>query len=102
MIGSRCGLACEGCGYIQSHGCGGCIETSGRPFHGECPVASCCQKRGFAHCGECPDIPCERLWAYSNDARHGDDPPGARIERCKEWAELYGTGRAFSKDFKKN
>ena len=66
----------------ESTGCGGCIATKGRPFHGECGLAQCAieKKRGF--CGECPDFPCKLLQDYSHDPEHGDDPPGRRIERC--------------------
>ena len=45
----------------------------------------CCQEKGFLHCGECPDIPCELLTQYSCDPEHGDTPHGARIEQCKRW-----------------
>ncbi|MCL2488397.1 MAG: DUF3795 domain-containing protein [Oscillospiraceae bacterium] len=89
-IDTRCGLVCAGCGFIESHGCGGCIATGGRPFHGECPVAVCCQDRGHLHCGECPDIPCALLTEYSFHPEHGDN--GARIERCKKWANGVGKG----------
>ena len=89
MIDSRCGLHCTGCEWKESHGCGGCIETNGNPFHGKCPVAACCQDKGYIHCGECPDIPCKLLTGYSNDPEHGDKPPGKRIEQCREWAKLY-------------
>ena len=86
MPASRCGLCCTGCAYRTDRNCGGCIETNGRPFHGEFPVAKCCQERGFVHCGECPEIPCGLLTQYSCDPEHGDTPQGARIERCKRWA----------------
>ena len=86
MIGSRCGLQCDGCYYKDTYNCGGCIETEGHPFHGECPVAKCCQDKGLVHCGQCPDIPCELLSQYSNDPEHGDNPPGARIKVCNMWA----------------
>ena len=87
-IQSRCGLLCTWCQYKESHGCGGCIETNGRPFHGECPIAICCQDKGYAHCGECPDMPCEKLREYSyDDTEHGDKPPGARISVCRAWKE---------------
>ena len=91
MIDSMCGLHCTGCEFIASHGCGGCIATHGRPFHGECPVAQCCLKRGHAHCGECPDMPCGLLSRYSSDPVHGDMPPGARIEECRRWGSA-GSG----------
>ena len=47
MIDSRCGLHCTTCTYKEPCGCGGCIETNGHPFHGACPVAQCCQEKGF-------------------------------------------------------
>lgn len=56
-VDSRCGLHCTGCTWKESHGCRGCIPTNGNPFHGECPVAVCCQKKGLVHCGQCPEIP---------------------------------------------
>ena len=86
MIDTRCGLRCEGCYYKDAYSCGGCIDTQGHPFHGECPVAICCQDKGFIHCGQCLDMPCELLSQYSNDPEHGDNPPGARIKQCKIWA----------------
>lgn len=85
MIDTRCGLHCTGCEYKETCGCGGCIETNGHPFHGECPVAICCQDKGIVHCGECPDIPCELLMQYSCDPEQGDTPQGARIEQCRRW-----------------
>ena len=88
-IQSRCGLLCNDCSYKESHGCIGCIPLNGKPFWGECPVASCCQGKGFNHCGECPDIPCETLTDFScGDSEHSDNPKGARIEVCKAWAAL--------------
>jgi hypothetical protein len=66
------------------------VEKSGKPEKetphyfviGECP----CQDKGYSHCGECSDIPCEQLRQYSyDDPEHGDNPPGARIEVCKAW-----------------
>ena len=108
-VQSRCGLCCDTCGFKESHGCGGCIETNGNPFHGECPVAKCCQDKNYNHCGECENLPgpcsepdceirshdacvacdkttCGQLYAYSYaDLEHGDK--GERIERCKLWAK---------------
>ncbi len=91
MIDSCCGLHCTGCGWKESHGCGGCIETKGHPFHGECPVAMCCQDKGLTHCGECDIIPCHKLYAYSYlDPEHGDKPQGARVATCRKWAAESG------------
>lgn len=86
MIDTRCGLKCEGCEWRESHGCGGCIATNGNPFHGECPVAACCQEKGLVHCGQCPEIPCALLTRYSSDPENGDTPVGGRIAICKVWA----------------
>lgn len=85
IIDTRCGLHCVGCEYKESHNCKGCIATNGHPFHGECPVAICCQNKGHVHCGECDTFPCALLTQYSCDPVHGDTPPGARIEQCRKW-----------------
>jgi len=91
IIDSRCGLHCTGCSWKESHGCGGCIETNGHPFHGECPVAQCCQNKGLTHCGECDIMPCEQLYAYSYlDPEHGDKPQRSRIDVCRRWAAENG------------
>ena len=91
MIDSRCGLHCTGCGWKNSHGCGGCIETNGNPFHGECPIAQCCQEKELVHCGECDEIPCGKLYDYSYlQPTDGDKPPGKRVEVCRCWAAESG------------
>ena len=85
-VQSRCGLLCDGCAFKQSHGCEGCVALNGKPFWGECPVAKCCQDKGYTHCGECPDIPCETLREFScGESEHSDKPAGARIEICQAW-----------------
>lgn len=85
MIDTRCGLDCTVCEYREKMNCGGCIETMGRPFHGACPVAECCQEKGHVHCGQCAEFPCKLLKQYSCDPVHGDNPPGARIGVCRAW-----------------
>ena len=112
-VQSRCGLLCKWCDYRESHSCGGCVETNGHPFHGECPVAMCCQDKGHTHCGQCDSLPgacadpdcakidangfyecnacpstsCDKLYPYSyKDPVHGDNPPGSRVEICRTWA----------------
>ena len=87
MVDSRCGLLCTTCSFKESHGCIGCIESNGEPFHGKCPVATCCQEQKLVHCGECAKMPCELLISYSCDPEHGDTPAYARIEQCKKWAK---------------
>ncbi len=87
-IQSRCGLLCRGCTFKASHGCGGCIETSGHPFYGECPIAMCCQNKGFSHCGECAEMPCQQLYEYScGDSEHCDKPKRARLSMLMQWTD---------------
>ncbi len=110
-IESRCGLLCSECSFREPCSCGGCAATNGHPFHGECPVAKCCQDKGYAHCGQCPNLPqfcgetvcpkkdangftpcngCEKttcgiLHAYAyGDPEHGDG--GKRILQCRKWS----------------
>jgi|GEM_PF-241184 len=86
-VQSRCGLLCDGCAYKESHGCAGCVALNGNPFWGECPVAACCQAKGYEHCGQCGDIPCDTLRDFScGDSEHSDKPAGARIAVCRAWA----------------
>ncbi len=87
-IQSACGLLCDRCEFKKTHGCGGCIETKGHPFHGECSIAICSQERGKKHCGECSQMPCEKLHEYScGDSEHCDKPKGARLNILNCWAK---------------
>lgn len=83
VIDTYCGLSCATCDYKEASGCKGCIATEGHPFYGECKIAECNKKKQIRFCGECGDFPCDILVQYSNDEEHGDNPKGARIERCK-------------------
>lgn len=56
MAETICGVDCSAC--MLKDGCGGCAETKGRPFGGECVVAACCQAKGHGRCGGCADAPC--------------------------------------------
>ena len=90
-VQSRCGLLCDGCTYKDSHGCKGCIALEGKPFWGTCDVAKCCINKGYAHCGECPDIPCDDLRNMScGDDDECDKPKGSRIAVCKAWMKAKG------------
>lgn len=83
MIESRCGILCSGCEYREKMNCAGCIGMT-RPFWGEeCPVKSCCEGRGLAHCGLCRDFPCGQLEEFAYDKEQGDD--GKRIAQCRRW-----------------
>ncbi len=82
---SRCGILCGGCSYRGQMNCAGCVHIQ-KPFWGEaCPVKSCCEERGYAHCGQCGDFPCELLKQFAYDEKQGDG--GKRIEQCRCWKE---------------
>ena len=76
---SYCGLSCEECEYREEFHCGGC-----NPFYGPCELAACARRKKVNFCGECKDFCCEMLHRYSYDDEEGDDPKGARIERCRQ------------------
>ena len=83
MIESRCGILCGSCGYKETTGCKGCTNIR-KPFWGEdCPVKSCCEIKRLAHCGQCPDFPCDLLYQFAYDKKQGDG--GKRIEQCRRW-----------------
>lgn len=83
---SYCGLLCSTCSFAQSHNCKGCHATQGNPFYGECHIAQCAINKGFSHCGQCPDMPCDALKDYScGDGEHCDKPKGSRLEILKMW-----------------
>ncbi len=85
MIESRCGLLCGQCPYRENPGCKGCVHID-KPFWGDtCPVKSCCEGKGYEHCGQCPDIPCSLLNSFAYDEKQGDG--GRRIEQCKLWRQ---------------
>ena len=86
---SRCGLLCDFCSFKASHGCMGCIEMHGHPFWGECDVAACAQNKGYVHCGECSNMPCEDLTMLScGEGEHSDRPKGARLEILRYWEKI--------------
>jgi len=68
-----CGLDCGDCDYREQTECGGCQESGGQPFHGECKTAKCCLARGLRHCGECDDFPCSLVKGNAFHPEHGDN-----------------------------
>ena len=84
MIESRCGILCSECEYREKVNCEGCVNIS-KPFWGDsCPVKDCCEGRGYAHCGQCLEFPCDLLNDFAYDKEQGDN--GKRIETCRMWA----------------
>lgn len=85
MVESRCGILCSQCPFRETLGCRGCVNID-KPFWGDsCPIKNCCEEKQYAHCGQCPEFPCEVLRQFACDPEHGDN--GLRLEQCKKWRE---------------
>jgi hypothetical protein len=80
---ARCGDYCGICAWKEPMNCPGCQAARGDMFHGVCQVAKCSLAKGYAHCGECPDLPCGMLQAISDDPEHGDN--GERLANLRAW-----------------
>lgn len=83
MVESRCGICCEKCGRKEEVDCTGCISMKTPFWGGECGVKSCCEKRGFTHCGECPEFPCKMEAEMGRDMGFDPEP---RLAVCRQWA----------------
>ncbi len=79
----RCGDDCEGCKHRESDGCPGCPATGGKPFWGECRIATCCISKGHVHCGQCQEFPCAKLSVYASEPENGNI-----ILNLKAWNEI--------------
>ncbi len=78
-----CGTYCGVCEWKDKIGCKGCKANEGAMFWGECDKAKCCMEKGLEHCGECPDMPCQKLRELFDDPEHGDR--GARLRNLNNW-----------------
>jgi hypothetical protein len=80
-----CGTYCETCDWKDKMNCKGCKLERANPFWGVCKVASCAIRRGFPHCGQCPNLPCQQLKEAFNNPEHGDS--GERMENLVAWSQ---------------
>ena len=78
MLYNVCGLSCGGCAHLGKE-CAGCHSLKGKvywaPYTGGdiCPIYHCCTvQNGWKHCGECPQVPCER-WKTLKDPDESDE-----------------------------
>jgi hypothetical protein len=83
MLG-MCGSYCGVCEWKEKTNCPGCQTAQGNMFWGECGVAKCAIGKGFHHCGECSEVPCEMLQSFFDNPEHGDR--GERLVNLKAWA----------------
>lgn len=80
-----CGTYCGVCEWKDKIGCKSCKANRGIMFWGECDKAKCCMEKGLEHCGECSDMPCQKLRDLFDDPEHGDR--GARLRNLKNWKD---------------
>jgi len=80
-----CGTYCETCDWKEKMNCKGCKAHAGEVFWGKCAMASCAIKRKLNHCGECTELPCDKLESAYNDPEHGDN--GERLTNLRMWSE---------------
>ena len=78
-----CGTYCGVCEWKDKVGCKGCKACAGDMFWGECDKAKCCIEKGYEHCGQCADMPCDKLNDLFGDPEHGDG--GARLRNLQNW-----------------
>lgn len=78
-----CGTYCGVCEWRDKTGCKGCKSNGGVMFWGECDKAKCCMEKGYAHCGECGELPCAKLQELFRDPEHGDQ--GVRLAHLRNW-----------------
>ena len=48
-------------------------------------LKACSEGKGYAHCGQCAEFPCELLKQFAYDEKQGDG--GKRIDQCRRWEE---------------
>jgi hypothetical protein len=82
MFESRCGVCCNSCERKENVNCSGCVNMSAPFWGGNCNVKTCCENKGYNHCGECGIFPCDMLSNMGID--EGYDPL-PKIEQCKKW-----------------
>lgn len=80
-----CGTYCGACKWREKTGCKGCKANAGVMFWGECDKAKCCIEKGYEHCGECPELPCEKIQALIDDPEHGDNGRDVRLRNLRNW-----------------
>lgn len=78
-----CGTYCGVCEWKEKVGCKGCKASNGDMFWGECDKAKCCIAKGYEHCGQCAEMPCDKLKMLFEDSEHGDK--GVRIQNLQNW-----------------
>ncbi|MCY1151069.1 MAG: DUF3795 domain-containing protein [Sphaerochaetaceae bacterium] len=79
----KCGTYCLSCDWKDKMNCKGCKDSNANPFWGECEIAKCAIEKEYNHCGECQNLPCEKLTQAFNSKDHGDS--GERLINLNYW-----------------
>ena len=64
VIKGKCGTDCSVCQFKDKFHCSGCHNQNGKIFWGECDIYQCAASKGFQHCGQCKELPCQNLTKF--------------------------------------
>ena len=78
-----CGTYCETCDWKEKTNCKGCKKQDSNMFWGKCKIAACAIEKNLNHCGECKELPCQKLKDAFNNTEHGDN--GERLKNLLNW-----------------
>ena len=63
-----CGIYCGVCGnFKKNENCAGCRKEPALLW--DCEIRVCVMERGFMHCGECAEFPCELLNGFYHEGK---------------------------------
>jgi len=81
VCGIDCAVACIECNQheaLKDNPCKGCNAAQGKIFWTQffnmdvCPIYKCVKEKQLAHCGKCPEIPCD-IYFSTKDPSMPDD-----------------------------
>ena len=58
------------------------MEQEGKIFWGECDIYKCAATKGFKHCGEYKELPCQELTTFIENGHNPD-----RLSNLNKWKE---------------
>jgi len=95
---SSCGIVCSDCPAYPEQ-CPGCEASAGSPFWTDeagmdvCPLYDCCRaQKGFAHCGLCPQLPCEAFTDLKDPSLNEEEHTQVLNERLAVLRLFAGAG----------
>lgn len=74
------GFTCRGCRSNKLYIHPGCAE---------CRIRACADQKGLTHCGQCAELPCERLLAFQNDGRAHHLPILEQLHDMEQGADAW-------------